>query len=83
MARTWNFEGTLKENGVRVVSNATATSETVSSNEKASVQVKSEDGVVQFQFKIPQGIQGIQGIQGPPATLNLSVDENENILYFS
>lgn len=73
MARIWNFEGTLQENGVQVVSAATATAETVESDEEASAQVISNNGVAQFQFKIPKGE---QGPQGPAATLNLSIDGN-------
>ena len=73
MAKTWNFEGTLKENGVRVVSAATASVEQVSSTQPASATVATVDGVAQFQFKIPEGK---QGPQGPAATLNLSIDGN-------
>lgn len=74
MAKTWNFQGTLQENGVRVVSTATATAETVPTNEAASAEVTTVDGVAQFQFKIPEGK---QGPQGPAATLNLSVVGND------
>lgn len=73
MAKTWNFEGTLQENGVRVVSAATAVAESVEANENASAQVISNNGTAQFQFKIPKGE---RGPQGPAATLNLSIDGN-------
>lgn len=74
MAKTWNFEGTLQENGTRVVSTATATAEQVPSTQAASAEVISVDGVAQFKFKIPEGK---QGPQGPAATLNLSIVGND------
>ena len=73
MAKTWNFEGTLQENGVRVVSKAEVQVQTVSSTQPASAEVVSENGIAKFQFKIPKGE---QGPQGPAATLNLSIDGN-------
>lgn len=73
MAKNWNFKGVLQENGNRVVSAATATVEQISSSQPASAEVKTVDGVAQFQFKIPEGK---QGPQGPAATLNLSIDGN-------
>ena len=79
MAKTWNFVGTLQENGNRVVSAATASVDTVSPEQGASARVTSVDGVAQFQFQIPEGRegkQGPQGPQGPAATLNLSIDGN-------
>lgn len=74
MAKTWNFEGTLMENGVKVVSAATATASTVPASQGASAEVVSVNGVAQFQFNIPEGK---QGPQGPAATLNLSVVGND------
>ena len=74
MAKTWNSEGTLQENGTRVVSAATATAEQVPSTQAASAEVTSVDGVAQFKFKIPEGK---QGPQGPAATLNLSIVGND------
>lgn len=74
MAKNWNFEGVLQENGIRVVSAATANAETVAANQPASAEVTSVDGVAQFKFKIPEGK---QGPQGPAATLNLSIVGND------
>lgn len=71
--KVWNFKGTLQENGIRVVSAATATAESIDASEEAFAQVVSNDGIAQFQFKIPKGE---QGPQGPAATLNLSIDGN-------
>lgn len=71
--KTWDFIGTLQENGVRVVSKAEVKVDTVPSDQKASAEVVSEDGIAKFQFKIPQGE---RGPQGPAATLNLSIDGN-------
>ena len=79
MAKTWNFEGTLQENGNRVVSAATAKVKTVPTEQGASVKVESSGGVAQFEFQIPEGKQGPAGPvgpQGPAATLNLSIDGN-------
>ena len=53
MARSWDFQGKLKENGQRVITNIDSTIETTTNKEPA-VEVSELNGKVTLDIKIPQ-----------------------------
>ena len=53
MARSWDFQGKLKENGQRVITNIDSTIETTTDKEPA-VEVSELNGKVTLDIKIPQ-----------------------------
>ena len=67
--QNWNFNGTLMQNDIPVITSISATSQTIESSGNATVLVeRGEDGVVNFRFLIPKGPagQGLPGDKGDP-----------------
>lgn len=61
MSRSWNFNGYLKENGKRVVTDAAATITQIDSSEKPSAEVTTdeESGKLLFNLNIPKSGGGV------------------------
>ena len=67
--QNWNFNGTLMQNDIPVITSISATSQSIESSGNATVLVeRGEDGVVNFRFLIPKGPagQGLPGDKGDP-----------------